>query len=330
MSNAPTLLQRIRQQWFLLGMITAVVLGSVFPALGAHGGALHSETTVNIGIAIVFFLHGINLPLASLQRGMLAWRVHVVVQSLTYILFPLLWLLFNALFSHWVPRDLMLGFCYLAALPSTISSSVAMTALARGDVPVAIFNATLSSLLGIALTPLLISWLGNADAHGISLGETMLNIAKMLLLPIIAGQVLRPFIGDWFARFRTCTNNIDRLVILFIVYAAFCNSAQSGLWQQNGPGLIGITFLGGVFFLAAVLWISTVIARRLEFKRKDEIAIVFCGSKKTLASGVPMAALIFGPIPALGMIVLPIMLYHQMQLFVCSWLAHRYARRIAQ
>jgi solute carrier family 10 (sodium/bile acid cotransporter), member 7 len=332
MSQPISLWRRVQQYWFLLGMIGAVIVASLFPALGARGGALHSETTVNIGIALVFFLHGINLPLASLRRGMLAWRVHIVVQSLTYILFPLLWLAFNAVFKAWVPSNLMLGFCYLAALPSTIASSVAMTALARGDVPVAIFNATLSSLLGIVFTPLLIASLGSfaspnlADTHGMSLGDTMLNIAQMLLLPIIAGQLLRPFIGDWFMRVQPYTNSIDKLVILFIVYAAFCNSTQSGLWKQNGFFLIAITLAGSIYFLAVVLWLSTAIARRLGFKREDEIAIVFCGSKKTLASGVPMAALIFGQNPALGMIVLPIMLYHQLQLFVCSWLAHRYAR----
>ncbi len=332
-NRRPSLWQRLYQQWFLIGMIAAVVFGSLFPAFGADGGTLHSEITVDIGIALVFFLHGVNLPLESLRRGVLAWRVHVVVQSFTYIVFPLLWVVFNAAFNAWMPGDLMLGFCYLAALPSTISSSVAMTALGRGDIPVAIFNATLSSLLGIVLTPLLISWLGTfylqdaGVASGMSLSETMLNIAKMLLLPIIVGQLVRPFVGAWFTRYKAYTNNVDRFVILFIVYAAFCNSAQSGLWEQNGLSLILITFAGSVLFLGIVLWLSTFIARRLRFSREQEIAIVFCGSKKTLASGVPMAALIFGAHPALGMIVLPIMLYHQLQLFVCSWLANRYARR---
>lgn len=320
--------QRIQQQWFLLGMFAAVVLGSVFPRFGADGGALHSEITVNLGIALVFFLHGVNLPLESLRRGVLAWRVHVVVQCLTYLVFPILWLLFYALFKHWISRDLMLGFCYLAVLPSTISSSVAMTAVARGDIPIAIFNATLSGLLGIVLTPLLINWLGDTTAHGMPLGETMLNIAQMLLLPIIVGQIVRPFVGQWFMRLKPYTNNLDKLVILFIVYAAFCNSAKSGLWQQNGISLIAITFAGDAIFLAAILWLSTFIARKLKFTREQEIAIVFCGSKKTLASGVPMATLIFGAHPALGMIVLPIMLYHQLQLFVCSWLANRYAKEI--
>lgn len=320
--------QRLKKQWFLLGMIAAVVFASLFPAFGARGGAMHSETTVNLGIALVFFLHGIGLPLESLRRGLLAWRVHLVVQGLTYLVFPLLWLAFNAVLKNAVPPDLMLGFCYLAALPSTISSSVAMTALARGDVPIAIFNATLSSLLGIVLTPVLISLLADTSAHGMALGETILNIAELLLLPIVVGQVLRPFIGHWFARIKNYTSNIDRIVILLLVYAAFCNSVQSGLWQQHGAGLIVATLAGSAFFLLVVLLLSTLIARRLHFKREDEIAIVFCGSKKTLASGVPMAALIFGPHPALGMIVLPIMLYHQLQLFVCSWLANRYAARL--
>jgi sodium/bile acid cotransporter 7 len=216
----------------------------------------------------------------------------------------------------------------LCALPSTISSSVAMTALGRGNVPVAIFNATLSSLLGIVLTPLLIHLMAGTEAGGLPLLDTMLNIAQLLLLPIVVGQLLRPLIGHWFARIKHYTNHLDRVVILLLVYVAFCNSVQSGLWQQHGIGLIATTLLGAALVLAIVLTLSRALARALHFRREDEVAIVFCGSKKTLASGVPMAALIFGAHPGLGMIVLPIMLYHQLQLFVCSLLAHRYARNV--
>jgi sodium/bile acid cotransporter 7 len=322
-------LRRALNEWFLIGMLVAVMLASLFPDFGASGGAMHAELVVNAGIALVFFLHGIGLPLESLRRGLFAWRVHVLVQSLTYIAFPLLWIGLNALLRDYLPRDLLLGFCYLAALPSTISSSVAMTALARGDVPVAIFNATLSSLLGIVLTPLLISALGNTDAHGLSLAATMLKIAELLLLPIIAGQLLRPLIGHWFARVKHRIAQVDRCVILLLVYAAFCNSVQSGLWRQHGFGLIAVTQLGAALFLGIILATSTLLARRVRLPRRDEIVVVFCGSKKTLASGIPMAALIFGAHPGLGMIVLPIMLYHQLQLFVGSVLAHRYARQVA-
>lgn len=320
------LLRRIAQDWFLVGMLAAVVLASLYPAFGASGGAMHADTVTNLGIALVFFLHGIGLPLEALRRGLLSWRVHLVIQGLTYIAFPLLWLVLNAAFGSWLPPYLVIGFCYLCALPSTISSSVAMTALGRGNVPVAIFNATLSGLLGIMLTPLLINLLVDTQAQGLSLGETMLNIAQLLLLPIVVGQLLRPLVGHWFARIKRYTGNIDKIVILLLVYAAFCNSVQSGLWQQHGIGLIAVTGVGVALILALLLWFSRLLSRRLGFSREDEVAIVFCGSKKTLASGIPMAALIFGAHPGLGMIVLPIMLYHQLQLFVCSLLAHRYAR----
>lgn len=330
MTKTPTAgqrwLHRLRGEWFLIGMMAAVILASLFPEFGASGGAMHAETATNLGIALVFFLHGIGLPLEALKRGFLAWRLHAVIQSLTYIVFPLLFLLFNALFKSTIPPDLMLGFAYLAALPSTISSSVAMTALGRGNVPVAIFNATLSGLLGIVLTPLLILWLADTQAQGMSVGETMLNIAQLLLLPIVVGQVLRPLIGHWFAKIKHYTSNIDKAVILMLVYAAFCNSVQSGLWREHGVGLIATTFAVDAVFLAAILWLSTRTARLMHCSHKDEVAIVFCGSKKTLASGIPMATLIFGAHPALGMIVLPIMLYHQLQLFVCSVMAHRYAK----
>jgi sodium/bile acid cotransporter 7 len=330
MTKAPTAgqrwLHRLLGEWFLIGMVAAVILASLFPEFGASRGAMHAETATNLGIALVFFLHGIGLPLEALKRGVLAWRLHAVIQGLTYIVFPLLWLLFNALFKTAIPPDLMLGFAYLAALPSTISSSVAMTALGRGNVPVAIFNATLSGLLGIVLTPLLILWLADTHAQGMSLGETMLNIAQLLLLPIVVGQLLRPLIGHWFAKIKHYTSNIDKAVILMLVYAAFCNSVQSGLWREHGVGLIATTFAVDAVFLAAILWLSTRTARLMHCSHKDEVAIVFCGSKKTLASGIPMATLIFGAHPALGMIVLPIMLYHQLQLFVCSVMAHRYAK----
>ena len=323
-------LRRIGKEWFLLGMLAAVIAASVWPEFGASGGAMHAEIVVNAGVALVFFLHGVGLPLASLRRGLLAWRVHVVVQMLTYLVFPLLWIIFNAALKDVLPRDLLLGFCLLAALPSTISSSVALTALARGDVPVAIFNATLSSLLGIVLTPLLINLLGDTEAHGLTLGATMLNIAQLLLLPLVAGQLLRPLIATWYSRVKHHVSHIDRLVILLLVYAAFCNSVKSGLWREHGFGLIVTTLLGAAFFLGVVLVLSTTLARRLQFNRGDEIAAVFCGSKKTLASGIPLAALIFGSHPGLGMIVLPVMLYHQLQLFVCSALAYRYARAVTK
>lgn len=321
-------LQRLARDWFLVGMLLAVVLASLFPQAGRSGGVLHMEKMVDIGVALVFFLHGLTIAPDAFKAGLLRWPVHVVVQLLTFLFFPLLYYPFKALFGGAIPPGLMLGFLYLCVLPSTITSSVAMTGMARGNVPAAIFNASLSGLIGIVMTPLLVSLM--ADTQGMAelpLLDTILGIARMLLLPLVVGQLLRPLLFRWFNRYKAITNKIDKLVILLLVYAAFCDSVAAGLWQNNGVEIIGITLLGAALLLCIVLTVSTFLARRLGFNKEDEITIVFCGSKKTLASGVPMATLLFGALPSLGLIVLPIMFYHQLQLFVCSILAERYARR---
>jgi sodium/bile acid cotransporter 7 len=320
-------LSGLKKEWFLGGMIGAVLLASLLPDLGKSGGGLHGDQLANIGIAIVFFLHGLGISLQHLKDGLARWRVHVFVQLCTFAVFPLIWIASYALVGRWLPEGLALGFCYLCALPSTISSSVAMTGLARGNVPAAIFNATLSSLLGIVLTPLLVAAFAGVDGHWLSFTDAVLGIARLLLLPLLLGQALRPVLHAWHARYKRYTNLLDRWVILMLVYTAFCDSVSSGLWRDNGLGTLAVALLGAGLILALVLGLSTWLVRRLAFPVEDEIAAVFCGSKKTMASGVPMAKLLFGAHPALGLILLPIMLYHQLQLFVCSLLAARYARR---
>lgn len=323
-------LKAILRDWFLMGMVGAVVLATLFPDFGRTGGTMRADIAADIGIFLVFLFHGIGLSTDSLKQGVSRWKLHLMVQTMTFVIFPILWLVFNGAFSGIIPPYLMLGFLYLCALPSTISSSVAMTAIGKGNVPGAIFNATLSSLLGIFLTPLIISLAmqGGAGAEGLSLVDAMVKIAKLLLLPFVLGQVLRRFIGGWFARYKKYINNFDKGVILMLVYASFCDSVKAGLWTNYGLSTIALTMLGAGVILAVVLCITTFSAKRLGFDKEDEIAAVFCGSKKTLASGVPMAKLLFGLHPGLGLIVLPIMFYHQLQLFGCSILADRYARRL--
>ncbi|MFP2912772.1 bile acid:sodium symporter family protein [Pyxidicoccus sp. 3LFB2] len=320
-------MKRLARDWFLAGMILAVVLAVLFPDFGSTGGAMHADVVANAGIFAVFLLYGLGLPLANLKAGVLQWRLHVVVQSFTFGVFPLLWLLLDLVAGRWLPPDLLLGFLYLCAVPSTISSSVAMTGLARGNVAAAIFNASLSSLLGVVLTPLIVSLLASTTGQSIPLGEAIRKLATLLLLPLVIGQVLRPLLGAWFARYRRYTNSFDRLFILVLVYASFCDSVKAGLFTNYGGGILAVTLGGAALFLTVVLVLSTLVTRRAGFVKEDEIAAVFCGSKKTLASGVPMARLLFGAHPGLGLIVLPLMFYHQLQLLVCSALAERYACR---
>jgi sodium/bile acid cotransporter 7 len=320
----------LKREWFLLGMVLAVVFASTAPNVGKTDGTLHLDQVAHVGVAMIFFLHGLGISLNNLKQGLLQWRVHVLVQGFTFIVFPLVWLIADTLIGHYFPSfpaGLRLGFCYLCALPSTISSSVAMTGLARGNVPVAIFNATLSSLLGIVMTPLLLALLSGVSGTGMSLGQAVSNIAQLLLLPMIVGQLLRPVLHRWHVRFKHYTTLADRIVILLLVYAAFCDSVASGLWRDHGADVIVLAIVGSGLLLALVIVATTWCARRMQLPVADEISAVFCGSKKTLASGVPMAKLLFGAHPALGLIVLPIMMYHQLQLFVCSILASRYAAR---
>ncbi|KTC23927.1 MULTISPECIES: bile acid:sodium symporter family protein [Pseudomonas] len=322
-------LKRVVTDWFLCGMFLATFLAWLFPHFGASGGSMHAEYVINIGVFVVFFLHGINLSSEQIRHGLKNWRLHLMVQGFTFVVFPLLWWLGNSVLGSHVPALLMLGFLYLCALPSTISSSVALTGSAGGNVPAAILNASLSSVLGIFLTPWLVSLVVGNGSDGIDLGATLLDLCAMLLLPLVLGQLLRPWLGRFFARHKRYTNVMDKVVILLLVYAAFCNSMISGLWQQQGGSVLLTAVLGSALLLALILWLTTRSARLLRFSQADEIAAVFCASKKSLAAGAPMAALIFGAHPGLGLILLPIMIYHPLQLIVCSIMAEHYANRPA-
>lgn len=320
-------LKRVVTDWFLCGMLITTLLSCIFPTFGATGGGMHAEWVINIGVFLVFFLHGVNLSSEQIRHGLKNWRLHLMVQGFTFGVFPLLWWVSDTLLGSHVPSLLMLGFFYLCALPSTISSSVALTGSAGGNVPAAILNASLSSVLGIFLTPLLVSFVMGSGAGGIDLGSTLLDLCALLLLPLVLGQLLRPVFGRFFGRHKRYTNIVDKLVILLLVYAAFCNSMVSGMWQQQGKTVIISALVGSAILLAVILWMTTRTARALKFTPADEIAAVFCASKKSLAAGAPMAALIFGANPGLGLILLPIMIYHPLQLIVCSVMAEGYANR---
>ena len=319
--------QRGAVDWFLIAMVAAVLLASVQPDWGRSEGVLHLGRVTDIGVFLLFFLHGMGLSTDSLRKGATQWKLHLLVQACTYVLFPLWWALWAAVLGQALPRDLLMGFFYLAVLPSTVSSSVAMTALARGHVAAAVLNATLSTLLGVFLTPLLVSMVMDGAGQAMDVGHTMLKVAQMLLLPFVVGHLLRPWLSTWFARVKPVTTVFDRGVIVLLVWSAFSDSVADGLWTRHGPLLLAEAMVGAALFLFPMLWLTRRVARAMGFSVEDEIVAVFCGSKKTLASGMPMAKLLFGGSAAMGVLILPIMLYHQLQLFVCAIMARRYAAR---
>lgn len=314
-----------RVDWFLVGIVAASGLAWVSPGPGARGGILHPELLTKGGIALIFFLHGLALSFSALKAGTLRWPLHLVVQVSTFLVFPVLGLAVLRVVGEWVPHDLRIGFFYLCALPSTVSSSVAMTAAARGNVPAAIFNATLSSLLGVVLTPLWIRWMMSSGGELMPIGEVIVDLLVWLVLPLVVGQAFRPLLGGWAGRHKRFINTADKLTILLLVYTSLCDAVRQGVWTKNGASVLA-ALAGSVVLLFTMLALVGKVCDLLEFNSQDRSAAVFCGSKKTLASGVPMAHLIFGSGPSLGLILLPIMVYHSLQLVVCGILAGRWAR----
>lgn len=320
---------KFKPDWFLIGLVLATFLAWLFPAPGAAGGWMHPELLTKGGVALIFFLHGLVLSFAALRAGALNWRLHLVVQSCTYLLFPVLGIGLTALLAAQVAPELNLGLFYLCALPSTVSSSVAMTSAARGNVAGAVFNATLSSLLGVVVTPLWVAWAMKTTGQTQPLGPVIIDLLQWLVLPLVLGQLARPLLGAWAQRHKSRIQIVDRLTILLLVYTSFCDSFRQGVWSGHGAGQIVLVGVVCAALFGAVMLLVAQVCRRLGFAREDTIAAMFCGSKKTLASGVPMAKLIFGAHPGIGLILLPIMIYHPLQLVICGMLAQRWGRAAA-
>ena len=311
---------------FTLALLTTVALASVQPAAGGVARFFEGLTVAAVGL--LFFLHGAKLSRQAIVAGLSHWRLHLVVVASTFVLFPLLGWALRPVLQPLVTPDLYLGVLFLCALPATVQSAIAFTAMARGNMPAAICSASASTLLGIVITPLLTGLLLSRTAaaqHDAldSIGRIMLQ----LFVPFIAGHLLRPWIGGLTQRHAPVLKFVDQGAILLVVYTAFSAAVVEGLWHQMPlPALAGLLVVCAVI-LALALCFTTWLSRRLGFSKEDEVTIVFCGSKKSLASGVPMAKVLFAA-HAVGAMVLPLMVFHQMQLMVCAVLAQRYARRL--
>jgi sodium/bile acid cotransporter 7 len=310
---------------FTLMLVTTVLLASVLPARGDVALFFDRFTTVAIGL--LFFLHGAKLSRDAIRGGATHWRLHLLVFSCTFALFPLLGLALRPVLGPLVTPELYTGVLFLCTLPATVQSSIAFTAMGRGNVPAAVCSASGSTMLGVFVTPLLVGLLVVPHAASASPFDSVGPILLQLMVPFVAGHLMRPWIGDWIARHRQVMGMVDRGSILLVVYTAFSAAVIEGLWRQvPWQSLAGLLVVCAVL-LACVLFLTGWIARRLGFDRADEVTIVFCGSKKSLASGIPMAKVLFAS-HAVGAIVLPLMLFHQMQLMICAVLAQRYARRL--
>jgi len=307
-----------------LMLLAVVAAASIFPAQGDVAAVLKVVTMVMIGG--LFFLHGAKLSRAAIIAGATHWRLHLLVLLCTFALFPVLALLFKPGILLLLTPELYLGILFLCLLPSTVQSSIAFTAAARGNVPAAVCSASVSSLLGIFLTPLLVSVAMPASSGAGASLDSVLMIVYQLLLPFIAGQIARRWIGGWVDRHKSLVRGVDQGSILLVVFSAFSAAVVEGLWSRVPAAMLVNLVVVCIVLLAVVMLVVTWLARRFGFSKADEITIVFCGSKKSLATGIPLAHVLI-PAASISMVVLPLMLFHQIQLIVCAVIAGRYARR---
>jgi sodium/bile acid cotransporter 7 len=311
----------IRPDGFVLCLIGTVIASTVLPCQGASAAIFHALAVIAIGG--LFFLQGARLSREAVVNGLMHWRLHLVTAATTFLCFPLLGLTLSALVPSALPAPLWAGVLFLCALPSTVQSSIALTSIGKGNVAGAVCSATMSSLAGIVVTPLLFGAL--ARLHGGAINpQGIWQIVLQLLAPFAAGHLLRPWIGGWAARNRAVLSVTDRSSILLVVYTAFSAAVVHGVWHQMPLATMGLLAAAMILLLASGLLIAVSGSRALGLGATDEVAVVFCGSQKSLVSGVPIASALFGG-AALGPLLLPIMIYHPLQLVVCAWLARRYA-----
>jgi solute carrier family 10 (sodium/bile acid cotransporter), member 7 len=318
----------VKRNGFIIALFCAVGLAFLFPSPGAKGGWLHPDLLNNIGVALILFVQGLAMAVERMKSGAGNWRLHLIVQGFTFLIFPVVgWVFHEVSRVIWPgePGALRDGFLYLCVLPSTVSTSVVLTTVARGNTAGAIFNAGLSNILGVMFTPLLVRVLMQAGGQMASFGPLLLKITLLTLVPFVVGMGCRILLRRWADQNRRFLNLLSSAVILLIVYTAFCDSVEGRVWEQFGIGLT-LEVLGAVIVLfTTVSLLVLAVSSAVSLSREDFIAALFCSVKKTLAMGVPLAQLIFGGRANLGLILLPIMFYHPFQLFVCGLLANQFA-----
>lgn len=307
---------------FTLILIAVIVAATLFPAQGDIA-TLFTWIT-RFAIALLFFMHGAKLSREAIIAGLMHWRLHILVFAFTFMAFPLIGWLLKPLLNPILGVPLTIGVLYLCALPGTVQSAIAFTSIAKGNIPAAVCSASASSLIGIIATPVILNIMLDTQAGTTGMGKAITDISVQLLLPFIVGHLSRPLTANFIIKNSSWLKNVDQSSILLVVYTAFSASVVGGLWQTVPLPALTALFIVCTVLLIIVLLLTRFLAQRFKFNREDEITIIFCASKKSLATGVPMAQVLFSG-ALLGPVLLPIMIFHQIQLMACSILANQYA-----
>ena len=315
---------RILRGWvdpLVVLILSALLLGLLLPARGTAADVLDVLRTA--AIVLLFFLYGARMSTGEIRAGLRNWRLQGSMLTATYVAFPLLGLLVQLLPDTLVAPEVKTGLLYLSLLPSTVQASIVFTSVARGNVAGAITGATISNLVGIVLTPLLVGLL-LARTGGVG---NPAGILLQLLLPFAVGRLLHRWIGPWVRAHARVTRVADRGSIVLIAYASVSAATVSGAWAHVTWVAVVVLVLVCAAMLASMLVLTWTGGGRLGLDRPDRIALLMCGSKKSLATGLPMAAVLFSPALAAS-VALPVIVFHQLQLATCAVLARRLSSQV--
>lgn len=322
MHNAEILLKKIGIDRYMIALIATVLLASFVPAQGMAAGILSHVTYW--AVAFLFFLYGAKLATSTIIAGFSNWKLQLAVLLCTFALFPVLGLLIKPIAMLWLPAAIGIGFLYIGCMPSTVQSSIAFTSVSNGNVAGAVCAASISNLIGVGLSPLLFASL---IPHGAGFGieaSAIWKIVQQILLPFAIGQFCRPLLADFLNRHKLPTMIVDRGSILLIVYSAFSAGVVNGIWQIISPMSLAILVTLCAALLTVVMGIALLCARAAGMNRADLLALLYCGSTKSLATGLPMAGILFAG-KDISLIILPLMLFHLLQLATCAIISQRMA-----
>ena len=308
---------------FILAIIITVLLAYLFPQFGSHSSKIDLDLIASIGISLIFFFYGLKLSPEKMKSGLKNWRLHLLVQASTFIIFPLVVLLFYPFVNSEQNENLWLAFFFLAALPSTVSSSVVMVSIAKGNIPAAIFNASISGIIGIMITPLWMGFFLNDADTNFELGEIYIKLITEVLLPVILGLLMHRYLGIFAAKYKTFLTTFDKSVILLIIYKSFATSFEQNIFSSLKPSNLVVMILCVVLLFYVMYFMTGYLSTILGFNHPDRITAQFCGTKKSLIHGTIFSKILFQNAATMGIILLPLMLFHGFQIFIISIIATR-------
>ena len=308
---------------FVLSIIAVIGLAYVFPQWGISESKIPMDTISAIGISLIFFFYGLKLSPTKLKAGVKNWKLHLLIQTSTFLIFPLLVLVFRPFIQNEEQEIIWLAFFFLAALPSTVSSSVVMVSMAKGNIPAAIFNASISGIIGVVLTPLWMELFVQNAQTDFNFTDIYVKLFVQIILPVVLGLLLQRFFGEFAQKHTKQLTLFDKSVILLIIYKSFASSFDDNIFSSVSILDLLILFISVLTLFGVLFLLTGFLAKKMKFNIEDQITAQFCGTKKSLVHGTVFSKIIFGNMASIGIILLPLMLFHAVQLLIISIVASK-------